>query len=835
MAFPKDAERTQILVLAANHETRTISVHDSGLTIGSKPDNDIVLDGAEVAEYHARMERVDGHFRVIDLNSTSGTFIGDLRLRPGNPTDWKPDTALRIGENWLSLQAGDQGEATVPTATVPSEPIPDYDRELVHWSHSKQSGIYVGTSQISIAPGKSGQLSLVLVNNALESVHFRVIVSGVPAGWVSGLPSDITVPPRSEHATTLSLTLPRSPTTKAGRYNVSVQLVSQNTPGDLLETSFTLTVLAYSRFACQLNPVTLNPNDRTQIKIENLGNTPETFTLMVEDRTGELTLVLHDEPFRIPEGDSAVIEMRVNTTPRIWTRRGRTYPFFVSVNSSGGETQRLEGTVVGQGSPLAWLIPLALLIGVPLCSVLLLLYANSVSQQLALVTPGTPTITGTAVLDADNDGLAEADELRLGTNASLVDTDGDGLWDGNEIRAGTNPLAVDSDGDTLTDGQEVTQLFTSPINADTDDDGLNDNVDPDPGHLPTATATPIPPSATPAPPTATAVPPTAEPPTATVPAATTAPTTAPPLTVSGWLAFESQRDGNLEIYLYRADTGGLLRLTNNTAEDRHLVWSPAGNQMAFDSNRDGNSEIYVMNVDGTAQTRLTENPARDYNPVWSPDGSRLAFLSDRDGTVEIYVVQPDGAGLIRLISNLTEECCPMWSPLGDVIAFMSNQGGWGLYRMGVDGLNEAKLAMASAIAPAWSPDGKRLAYVSDRDGNSNIYTVPVDGVGESRQTDNPGQDTNPVWSPNGSQIAFFSNRDGNSELYVMNADGSAQTRLTTNAANECCLVWSPDGTQIAFVSDRDGNYEIYVLSITTGATVRITNNPAYDAPLAWRP
>lgn len=833
MALPKDAERTQILVLAANHETRTVSVGASGLTVGSKADNDIVLDGEGVAEYHARMERENGHFRVIDLNSPSGTFIGDLRLKPGNPTDWKPDTALRIGENWLSLQASDQGEATVPTATIPTEPIPEYDRELVHWSHSKQSGIYIGTSQISIAPGKSGQLSLVLINNGLESDHFRIIVTGVPAGWVSGLPSAITVPPRAEHATTLSLTLPRSSATKAGRYNVGIQLVSQNTPGDLLEASFTLTVLAYSRFACQLNPVTLNPNDRTQIKIENLGNTPQTYTILVEDRTGELTFVVHDEPFRIPEGDTAVIEMRVNTTPRIWTRRGRTYPFFVYVTSSGGETQTLEGTVVGQGSPLAWLIPLALLIGVPLCSVLALLYANSVSQGFALISSATPTITGTPILDSDNDGLADVDELRLGTNMNMVDTDGDGLWDGNEIRAGTNPLAVDSDGDTLTDGQEVTQLFTSPINADTDGDGLNDNVDPDPGHLPTAT--PITPTATPVPPTATPVPPTPEPPTATVVPPTVGPTTAPSLTMSGWLAFESQRDGNLEIYLYRADTGGLLRLTNNTADDRHLVWSPTGSQMAFDSNRDGNSEIYVMNVDGSAQTRLTENPARDFSPFWSPDGSRVGFLSDRDGNVEIYVVQPNGSGLIRLTSNLTEECCAVWSPLNDLIAFMSNQGGWGLYKMGVDGLNQTKLAIASAIAPAWSPDGKRLTYVSDRDGNSNIYVVAVDGVGEIRLTDNPGQDTNPVWSPNGSQIAFFSNRDGNSELYVMNADGSAQTRLTTNSANECCLVWSPDGTQIAFVSDRDGNYEIYVINIANGATARITNNAAYDAPLAWRP
>ena len=97
------------------------------------------------------------------------------------------------------------------------------------------------------------------------------------------------------------------------------------------------------------------------------------------------------------------------------------------------------------------------------------------------------------------------------------------------------------------------------------------------------------------------------------------------------IAFWSNRDGNVDVYVINTDGSGETRLTNNAAIDTQPDWSPDGTKIAFTSNRDGNSEVYVMNADGSGQTRLTNNLGFAGTPAWSPDGSRIAFTSDRDG------------------------------------------------------------------------------------------------------------------------------------------------------------------------------------------------------------
>jgi Tol biopolymer transport system component len=853
----RDPDEDQIYILTADHTSRVVPLHKPGVTIGSEPENDIVLDDPQVSQYHARIESEDGHYRILDLNSSSGTYLGDLRLHAGTPVEWDPEKALRIGENWIGLRIS--GKAG-PEGDMPGLTLPKIDSNLIRWGIGKQIGVYVFSEQIAIAPGKSGVVAMILYNHGQYPVHLNLKVSGVPADWVGSVPTTVVLPKESERQVTLGFQLPQSPTTRIGRHGAKIRVTCQEMPIEQVEFTLALTVLPFSRFSSMLYPG-IQGDSLNYLKIDNLGNTPETFFITANDPSGKLNILLSSEQCNIAEGESARVDLTVSTPVDLLSARGRTYPFTLQVRSAAGQAQTLDASVIGRGYLPYWLVPIFVITLLGLCGLLiwgLVGYTGKPSR-----TP-TPSPTATAVIDTDGDGLMDGDEILLGTNPRLVDTDGDGLLDGEEQRAGTNPLVVDTDGDTLTDGREVLELHTSPVNPDTDGDGLLDNVDPDPGRLPTFT--PIPPTATPVPPTPTLAPPTEtppppsptspsptplptdtplptatmEPPTDTLPppTATSEPPTATPpaVNVSGWIAFESRRDGNLEIYLYRADTQSELRLTNNASDDLHLDWSRTGNRMAFDTDRDGNSEIYAMNTDGTGLARLTDNPAHDFNPVWSPDGSRLAFLSDRDGNVEIYSMGADGSDQTRLSDSPSDECCLQWSPLGNMIAFMSNQTGlWGLYRMSPDGGDLVGLALASSSPPAWSPDGSRLAFVSDRDGNAEIYAVNNDGTGESRLTSNSAQDFNPVWSPNGSLIAFISNRDGNFEIYVMNPDGSGQTRLSDSVSNECCLVWSPDGTQLAFASDIEGNLEIYVVNVNNQGVLRLTNNPAYDAPLAWRP
>jgi Tol biopolymer transport system component len=181
---------------------------------------------------------------------------------------------------------------------------------------------------------------------------------------------------------------------------------------------------------------------------------------------------------------------------------------------------------------------------------------------------------------------------------------------------------------------------------------------------------------------------------------------------------------------------------------------------------------------------------------------------------------------------------PSWSPDGTRIVFFSDRdGNYEIYTMNPDGSEQTRLTEnpEGDRNPCWSPDGKKIAFVTERDGNVKIYIMNSDGSNETRLTENLADDFSPSWSPDGSKIIFGSNRDGNAEIYIMNADGSDQTRLTDEPANDGHPSWSPDGTRIVFHSYRDGNYEIYTMKADGSNPTRLTNEPAKDILPSWSP
>ena len=280
--------------------------------------------------------------------------------------------------------------------------------------------------------------------------------------------------------------------------------------------------------------------------------------------------------------------------------------------------------------------------------------------------------------------------------------------------------------------------------------------------------------------------------------------------VQARIAFDSNRDGNSEIYVMDADGGNLQRLTNHPDGDFHPSWSPDGKWIAFLSRRDQvrskhgiAAEIYVMDAGGGNPQRLTNDPHDDYHPSWSPDGKQIAFASVRDGNTDIYVIDADGGNEQRLTNN----------PLYD-------------------------------YSPSWSPDGERIVFIARREGHfrkdfdltHEIYVMDADGGNEQRLTENRRYDFSPSWSPDGKRIAFASDRKGdfvNYEIYVMDADGANLQRLTNNRHHDWYPSWSPDGKQIAFASRRDGNYEIYVMDADGGNQKNLTNHPEDDEAPAW--
>ena len=299
--------------------------------------------------------------------------------------------------------------------------------------------------------------------------------------------------------------------------------------------------------------------------------------------------------------------------------------------------------------------------------------------------------------------------------------------------------------------------------------------------------------------------------------------------VSAWsldsqrITFESNRDGNWDIYVVEADGTNLTNLTHSAGDNRDPSWSLDSQRIAFESNRDGNWDIYVMGADGSNLTRLTHSADEDWDPVWSPSGQRIAFESNRDGNWDIYVMEADGTNLTNLTHSAGDDKDPIWSPDGQRIVFESNRdSNRDIYVMGADGSNLTRLTHSAdedwgPWSPAWSPDGQRIAFESSRDSNWDIYVVEADGTNLTRLTHSSYDDWFSVWSPDGQRIAFESNRsgDGGWDIYVVEADGTNLTNLTHSSYEDKYPVWSPDGQRIAFSSNRDraGDYEIYIMDI----------------------
>jgi Tol biopolymer transport system component/uncharacterized RDD family membrane protein YckC len=267
-------------------------------------------------------------------------------------------------------------------------------------------------------------------------------------------------------------------------------------------------------------------------------------------------------------------------------------------------------------------------------------------------------------------------------------------------------------------------------------------------------------------------------------------------------------------------------------------------KIAFTSNRTGTYNVYLVNADGSGLRQLTRFRAGTLErPSLSPDGKAVAFdRSDKpNAPSHIWIVQTDGRGPRNLTPGPEDDTAPAWSPDGTKLAFASSRSGaYDIFVMHPDGTAIEQLTDRGAMdgEPAFSKDGKKLAFLEcdPSFANCQLWTMHADGTGARRLTNSPVEDERPSWSPDGSRLAVTRKQHGNTDVYVITVAGGREQRLTSGPADDYQPAWSPDGTRIAFGSNRAGPPSLYVMQADGTRVARLTT-PAkgQDEDLSWQP
>ncbi|MFN0170314.1 MAG: TolB family protein [Bryobacteraceae bacterium] len=232
--------------------------------------------------------------------------------------------------------------------------------------------------------------------------------------------------------------------------------------------------------------------------------------------------------------------------------------------------------------------------------------------------------------------------------------------------------------------------------------------------------------------------------------------------------------------------------------------------------------------------QLTFDNRGSGNPAWTPDGREIIYSSNRLGSNTLWRVAPGQTGEPKPLAGVGDgafspvisRAAPGRAPR---LAFVSSRSDRSIWRVAVssppskEGPTPFISSTRNELSPQFSPDGKRIAFTSDRSGSTEIWLSDSDGSHATPLTSFRGPITDlPRWSPDGRRIAFHSRPGGQAEIYVISAEGGKPQRLTDNPTDDVAPSWSRDGKWIYFGSNRTGEHQIWKMPAAGGAAVQVT-------------
>jgi Tol biopolymer transport system component len=315
------------------------------------------------------------------------------------------------------------------------------------------------------------------------------------------------------------------------------------------------------------------------------------------------------------------------------------------------------------------------------------------------------------------------------------------------------------------------------------------------------------------------------------------------------LAFDASWAGPRRIWV--SDSSGLnpRQLTSDSSEaviHAGPRWSPDGRRLVFRRIEKTTSDLLTADVASGALARLTQDAATDLDPAWSPDGKWIYFSSNRGGGINVWRAPLDGDGHAagsaqQLTTGAGDDVEPAPSPDGHRLAFAVRGLNSDVWQLPVSPTTGAPTGPPSAVIlttrvesrGAWSPDGRAIAFNSDRLGEMNIWLHDVATGADRRLTSGPGGDYQPEWSPDGRSLVFFSARAGNIDVWSATVRDGRLVRLTDDPAMDTNPFYSPDGRSIAFMSDRLGRTEVWVMNADGSGQRRVGSTGAGGHFIRW--
>jgi TolB protein len=246
-----------------------------------------------------------------------------------------------------------------------------------------------------------------------------------------------------------------------------------------------------------------------------------------------------------------------------------------------------------------------------------------------------------------------------------------------------------------------------------------------------------------------------------------------------------------EIYIADYDGENQRRVTIGRTLNVFPRWSPNARSIAYTSYRRGAPNIFISNIYEGTMEEVTKGNAENWLPAWSPDGSRLCFASPREGKghTNLYIVNRDGSGLRKLTDHPSINTSPTWSPSGTQIAFTSDRtGAPQVYVISADGVGQAQRITTSetyADKATWSPAPyNEISYTAKTGPGNDIKVIDMASRQVRQLTFGEGTNESPAFSPNGKHIAFTSTRSGKKQIFTIARDGRDLRQLTRSGNNE---------------------------------------------------